>query len=295
MRSAWNSSSPGGSGGPSENDYVMKVGRDVGLIYGYVNDGFYNFKNGDFAFEGGNWAIKNPALVDGTAMFKTEPGAPKYKNLVDYYGGYDDDVNKVNEGDRTIIGKTTPDFSGGFGFNGVYKGFDFNVFFNYIYGFDVYNVNKFRLSTWANNSVRTLNNFSTDFTEDRRWRYANNLGEKLHDSVSLAEEYKALNANAKTYNPRTLDRNICQSDNIEDGSFLRLQNITIGYTLPKQLTQKAFISSLRVYFTGYNLLTWTNYSGYEPEVYVQQGLCPGIDNNVYPRTKNYTFGINLTF
>ena len=81
----------------------------------------------------------------------------------------------------------------------------------------------------------------------------------------------------------------------EDGSFLRLQSLTLGYTLPKQLTRKWGVDRLRVYFTGSNLFTITNYSGYDPEVDIQNGLTPSVDYNRYPRSRSYLLGVNLSF
>ena len=88
------------------------------------------------------------------------------------------------------------------------------------------------------------------------------------------------------------------SDVIEDGSFLRLNNVTLGYTLPRDLTQRVNISSVRFYVTGYNLATWTNYSGYDPEVDTRRSqgpMTPGVDFSAYPRSKSVIGGINVTF
>ena len=85
------------------------------------------------------------------------------------------------------------------------------------------------------------------------------------------------------------------SFNMEDGSFLRLKNITLGYTLPHKWTRSFHVSKLRVYATGQNLFCLNNYSGYDPEVNIQKGLTPGIDNNVTPRSRVYTLGMNLNF
>jgi hypothetical protein len=114
-------------------------------------------------------------------------------------------------------------------------------------------------------------------------------------SYLLVGEYRKVNETATIYNPRTITRAITHSYAIEDGSFLRLQNVTLGYTLPEKITRKAAISRCRFYFTGYNLFILTKYSGYDPEVRVQDGLTPGVDDNVYPRSRMYTFGLNLSF
>lgn len=83
---------------------------------------------------------------------------------------------------------------------------------------------------------------------------------------------------------------------IEDGSFLRLNNVTLGYSLPKKLISKIGLSQFRVFATGRNLAIWTKYSGYDPEVNSSSNpFTPGLDNSSYPRSRSYTFGVNLTF
>ena len=82
---------------------------------------------------------------------------------------------------------------------------------------------------------------------------------------------------------------------IEDGSHIRLSNISIGYTLPKKITSKLSVQNLRVYLTGNNLFLWTKYSGYDPEVSTRgSGLTPGVDFGAYPRSRTFVFGINLS-
>ena len=82
---------------------------------------------------------------------------------------------------------------------------------------------------------------------------------------------------------------------VEDGSYLRLQSATIGYTLPEKLTQKVYLKTARVYVTGTNLFCLTKYSGYDPEVDIQTGITSGLDLNRYPRSRSFVFGTNLTF
>ena len=281
-RSSWN---------PSDNDYLLKVGGELGLIYGYVYDGFY--KIDDFTFNYATQVWKpNADVVNCDAIFGTQPGAPKYKNLVDNYQGNVNDVNKINEADMTVIGNTNPRFGGGFGVDGVWKSFDFTVFFNYLYKFDVNNVNKYRMSSWLNNN---FNNLFPAFNEANRFRYVNDIGFNMMTNGLYQAEFRQINETATIYNPRTITRAITHSYAIEDGSFLRLQNVTLGYTLPEKISRKVALTRCRFYFTGYNLFILTGYSGYDPEVRVQSGLTPGVDDNVYPRSRMYTFGVNLSF
>ena len=83
---------------------------------------------------------------------------------------------------------------------------------------------------------------------------------------------------------------------VEDASFLRLSNVTLGYTFPKSIAKKLCISNLRIYATGSNLFCWTPYSGYDPEVSTTgSSLTPGVDFGAYPRSRSVVFGLNLTF
>jgi len=125
-----------------------------------------------------------------------------------------------------------------------------------------------------------------------RFRYVDDAGVNVSsDPVALA----ALNENAKTYSWMSVTQGITMIDLVEDGSFLRLSTLTVGYTLPKHWLRSLGVKSLRLYFSGSNLFTITGYSGYDPEVNIQKGLTPGIDNNVTPRSRVYTVGVNLNF
>ena len=109
------------------------------------------------------------------------------------------------------------------------------------------------------------------------------------------DAYKALNANATLWNPADLVTNVMMSNFVEDGSFLRCSDVTVGYTFPTSLTKKAGISKLRLYLSASNLFIITGYSGYDPEVDVQSGLTPSMDYNRYPRNRAFSFGANITF
>jgi len=266
-------------------DYRLEVGKSMGIIYGYVYDGFYTVD--DFLHEAGttNYTLKK-GVVDSSSLSGTpRPGNAKFRKIAP-----SDDVNPlIDDEDRTYIGNTTPKFSGGFGVTGNWKNFDFTVFFNFMYGFDVYNAMKMRFSSWSRNNS---SNLSSEFSSDKRFRYFDNMGNDLRtDPILLAQ----FNENASIYNPISMTRQVAMSYIIEDGSFLRLNNVQIGYTLPAKLSRKIGMNRLRFYATGYNLHMWTKYSGYDPEVNVQKGLTPGVDDNSFPRASTYTFGVNITF
>ena len=187
-------------------------------------------------------------------------------------------------------------FQGGFGFNGQWNGFEFNVNFNYMLDFDVNNATAYQLSSSEGNSKNFYNVLSK--FADNRWRYTRDDGECMYKNTHLdnsVELYRELNASAGIWNPTDVTNKVTHSYFIEDGSFLRCQDLTIGYTLPQPMTRKAGISRLRLYVSATNLFIITNYSGYDPEVDVQTGLTCGMDYNRYPRSRSFIFGANITF
>ena len=108
-------------------------------------------------------------------------------------------------------------------------------------------------------------------------------------------KYMELNANASNWNPADVTNNQLISYFVENGSFLRCTDLTIGYTLPQKIAKKLYLSKLRVYASAGNLFTITSYSGYDPEVDVQSGLTPSMDYNRYPRARTFSFGVNVDF
>ena len=126
-----------------------------------------------------------------------------------------------------------------------------------------------------------------------RWTNINSAGEVVREPVALA----ALNANAKIWSPVRTQRFWLHSWAIEDGSYLRFNNLTLGYTIPISISKKAKISSFRIYGTVNNLGTITNYSGYDPDVTSRRSdpLTPGVDFAAYPRSRTWVFGVNVSF
>jgi TonB-linked SusC/RagA family outer membrane protein len=300
----------------SYNDYCLKVGSQVGLIYGFVYDGLYSMDEfyfdptsnlqalpwGSTAAENG---VKDVPLVDENGVehpktiinevsgssnsgIATLPGKIKFKDL--------NGDGKITEDDRTVIGNTNPKVQGGFGFSGQYKNFDFAVNFNYMLDFDINNATAYQLSSSESNSKKFYNCLAKFSTQG--WRYTREDGECLYkcyyldDSVNM---YAELNEGRTLWNPTDVTKKITHSYFIEDGSFLRCQDLTIGYTLPSNLTGKCGISKARFYVSASNLFIITGYSGYDPEVDVQTGLTCGMDYNRYPRSRSFVIGTNITF
>ena len=179
------------------------------------------------------------------------------------------DINgdgQITSDDRTKIGKGTPDWNFGLNFNADWKGFDFNMFFQGVAGADIFDAT-YRTDVTAGNYPTYMLN---------RW-----TGE------GTSNKYPILRAGDNT-NWQVSDLYIV------DGSYLRLKNISLGYTLPRNLTRQISIERLRFFVMAENLVTWTKYWGFDPEI-SSGGKSLGIDKGVYPQARIWTVGLNLTF
>lgn len=270
------SSNWAGSNQPA--DFITKVGQPVGSIWGLVNDGYY--KIDDFNYAGGVYTLKAGVPNDqSVTSIAPQPGIIKYKDL--------DNSGTVDDKDRTILGNAQPKFFGGINQQFSYKNFDFSVFLNYQVGNKVLNANKLEFSSGYTPNANLLS------VMNGRWRNVNDQGVKVTDPVQLA----ALNANATIWSPLTTASSFyVNSWSVEDGSFLRINNLTLGYTIPKKLLSRLNITRLRVYCTANNVAVITGYSGYDPEVNTRRNspVTPGVDYSAYPRSRAFLLGVNLT-
>ncbi len=278
------------------DDYRAMVGQPVGLMYGYVSDGFYSFDDFHYDYDQKKW-ILNPGVVDASAVLDRSgnyfgPGHIKLKKLDP------NDPDKVisAEKDRTVIGNAQPKHTGGFSFNSTYKGFDLTAMFNWSYGNDIYNADKIDYTTYTGS--KRYQNVSSLMSLDNRFTTidpvtGNNIMFGNSADPALFEE---LNQNANIWSPIT-NSSILTDWAIEDGSFLRLSNLTLGYTLPSKISKRFLIQRLRCYVAGYNLHVWTNYTGQDPEVDTRRStpLTPGVGYSAYPKAKKILFGLNITF
>jgi TonB-dependent starch-binding outer membrane protein SusC len=268
-----------------KNEYLVKVGQPIGQMYGYVYDGWYTAD--DFVEGSYNAATKSWKLKDGVAYetaYTPRPGDIKFKDMG---GATDANGNPIiTDEDKTVIGNANPVHFGGFNTSIRYKNFDLSAFFNWSYGNDVYNATKLNLY----NGKATETNMPAEMAA--RYSLIDNLGEPITDLAALT----ARNENATMYSPYR-GTFVFHSGLVEDGSFIRLNNLTLGYTLPKWLTSKVLINNLRVYVTGHNLACWSSYSGFDPEVdaLTSTSLTPGADYWGYPKNRSFIAGINLTF
>ncbi|MCY4216704.1 MAG: TonB-dependent receptor [Flavobacteriaceae bacterium] len=246
----------GGNRPESTNDFITIVGQPITLIYGYLDDGLYTAE--DFDEDG------NP-FID-LSFGDEQIGFRKYADL--------DNDGKVDENDKVILGNPNPDFFGGLTNKFSYKGFDLNVFLQWTYGNDIYNASKILWTTTQGNR-----NYHKDVVN--RWR-PNQSDEE----------------NARVAYPSIEDSNSRQVTDrfVEDGSYIRLKTVSMGYSLPPKLLNKVGISKFRIYVSGHNLWTLTDYSGFDPEVSTHgSGLTAGVDYGSYPRARTFVTGLSMTF
>ena len=286
--------------------YIIEEGEPVGLIKGYKAAGFYTVD--DFTVTDGVWTLKegiadnklttyhgaeNYKLADGQTAF---PGMPKYED------SNADGV--VNNDDATIIGRMAPKHTGGFNFNGRYKGLDFSANFAYQLDGKVFNANVAR-SVHSGNNTKWSSMSRLDTKFDNSWRMYNINAEGDLYAVTDPTELANLNAGAEygLLSYIANDAPIVSDNYIESAAFLRLQSLTIGYTLPKQLISKIGISNARIYVTGGNLFCIKSYDGLDPDVNTNKSMdsnydgfpTPGFDYNSYPKNRTFTFGLNVAF
>ena len=263
-------------------DYLIAVGGEVGQMYGYRNDGRYEVSD----FTGynattGQWELRDDVVDSSPIVGTLRPGSMKLKDLTG--------EGVVNAKDQEVIGNANPVHTGGFGMNMRIYDFDLSANFNWSYGNDVYNANKIE---YTSTDVTKYRNMTTEMADGKRWTNLNPDGTLCNDPEQLA----AMNANTTMWSPY-MQNYVFTDWAVEDGSFLRLSTLTLGYSLPKSLLSKVKIQNLRFYVTGYNLFCWTNYSGYDPEVSTRRktNLTPGVDYSAYPKSRSFVFGLNLNF
>lgn len=273
--------SSGWAGSNQPADFNVMVGQPVGTIWGLVTDGYYTLD--DFDYEAGSGVYTLKAGVpsnQGITSIAPQPGVIKFKDVSG------DGV--INDSDRTVIGKTTPKFFGGLNQTVTFKNFDLSMFINFQFGNDILNANKLEFTSGYTPNSNLLK------TMDKRWTNVNDQGVVVTDP----EELKELNKGNTLWSPLTTASSFyVHSWAVEDGSFIRINNITLGYTLPAALTSRVKITKFRVYGTVNNVAVFSNYSGYDPEVNTRRNtpLTPGVDYAAYPRSRAYIVGLNLTF
>ncbi len=283
------------------NDYIVKEGEPVGLIQGFKSAGFYTVD--DFDVVGGVWTLKSGVPDNALDLggdygknYTRASGQKAYPGMVKFEDVSGDGV--VNDDDATIIGRAMAEHTGGFNFSGRWKSVDFSANFSYQIGGKVYN---------ANLMYDMMGNKDTGLGYSRLAEVANtwkmcNIDANGDIYIETdPEKLRTLNKGAKY--GFTPEYGVCQSEFVEDASYLRLQTLTVGYTVPKTLTKKVGISNARVYFTGGNLFCMKKYSGLDPDVNVSPSADSSYsgfptlayDFRSYPKSRTFTFGVNVAF
>lgn len=279
------------SGQPA--DYIVKVGEPVGTMYGFVSDGFYTVDDFNYDASTQQYTLK-PGVADVSGVIGiAQPGWMKLKDL--------NGDHIIDENDKTIIGNANPKFTGGLNQQFTYKNFDLSVFLNFVYGNKIYNANKIEFTNGYGsntNSLAIMNN---------RWRTIDQNGNVIQQVVTISgkqvvtgiapDKLAAINKNASIWIPISgVGAWYPTSWAMEDGSFLRINNISLGFTFPARLLKPIKIKSLRVYGTVNNLAVITGYSGYDPEVNTRRAtpVTPGVDWSAYPRSRIFILGLNLS-
>lgn len=267
----------------SIQDFKVEIGKPIGQFYGYVYDGWYKVEDFNYNPSTRQYTLKDGVPNGSAAALGAKgpkPGDLKLKDL--------NNDGIIDDKDKTVLGNSQAKFYGGFNQQFQYKNIDLSLFFTFSVGNKVYNANRMEFTTHYqykdNNMLKEVAG---------AWRNFDDNGNRVYDP----EQLSALNANATFWSPST-GNYILHSYAIEDGSYLKLSNLTIGYSLPESMLAKTkFISKFRVYATTNNLFTITGYSGYDPEANTRRTspLTPGVDYAAYPRSRFFLAGINVSF
>lgn len=242
----------------SQYPYITQVGKPSGMMYGFIYEGTY--KQEDFT---GSYLKDGIPYLSSEGRDKIRPGDPKYADI--------NNDGIVDDNDRTIIGCGQPIHTGGFGNSFYFYGFDLNIFFTWSYGNDILNANRL---IFENGSIANLNQFAS---------YADRFDAQTNPDSDIPR----IGAGGMfLYSSRV----------VEDGSYLRLKNVSLGYTLPRRALRKMHFDTMRIYVSADNIWTWTKYTGPDPEVSTRNSvLTPGFDWSAYPRAFGLTGGISFTF
>ena len=240
--------------------YITQVGKPSGMMYGFIYEGTYKPDE----FNGGVSLKDGIPYMTSVGQDRVRPGDPKYR-----------DINKdglIDDNDRTVIGCGQPLHTGGFGNTFNFYGFDLNLFFSWSYGNDVINANRLYFENGSISNTNQLKSYTN------RWTESNPTSDIPRVGADIASMF--------VYSSRV----------VEDASFLRLRNVTLGYTLPRKVLRKMHFDTMRFYISGENLWTLTKYSGPDPEVSTRNSvLTPGFDWSAYPRAMGVTAGLSFTF
>jgi TonB-linked SusC/RagA family outer membrane protein len=243
--------------------YVAQVGQPMGMFYGYTFNGNYQVE--DFNQDvNGQYSLKPDLPGNGSLRAGIQPGHVRYEDL--------NDDGIIDFQDKGIIGRSLPKHFGGFTNNLTYKNFGLNVLLQWMSGHQIYNANRAMFE--GNSSLLDVNQFAS---YNNRWTAENR-----------SNEYHAVGGQGP--------QGFQSSKYLEDGSYLRLKTVSFSYSIPPAKVKSLYLTNLKLFVSGQNLLTFTNYTGLDPEVSARQSsMTPGFDYSAYPQARTVSFGINATF
>ncbi|HXD79626.1 MAG TPA: SusC/RagA family TonB-linked outer membrane protein, partial [Puia sp.] len=247
---------------------VTKPGQPIGEFYGYKSLGIFQTQSQIDA-------LNATAVANGYAAYQktiTQPGDR-------YFADVNND-HTVNASDEVPLGSPLPKFYAGLNLDATYGNWDINLYFYGSYGNKIFNFAESSLESFQNRSFVGVENISQNYL-------ANAWTPENHSNT-----YARI-----TSNDDAIGSNVASSAYVEDGSYVKLKNLVIGYTLPARLLDWARLSKLRLYFSSQNILTVTKYKGLDPEIGFQGGNATqnGIDNGTYPSSRYFTLGMNVAF
>lgn len=243
--------------------YISPVGSPAGLMYGYLYEGTYKQEDFDITQNENGTTVYTPK--EGVVLFSNQsrPGDPRYTDI--------NEDGVINDTDKTMIGEGHPKAIGGLNNSFVYKNLDLSFFFQFSLGNDILNANRM---IFENPAGKRHTNMFAAYAD--RWTEENTLSDIPRSNAVGSQEYSSLY--------------------IEDGSFIRLKSLSLGYNFQPALLSRLHIAAARIAFSAENLWTITSYSGNDPEVSTRNTvLTPGFDWSPYPRSRNYSLSLNLTF
>ncbi len=247
----------------ASNQYIVEEGKSLGNMFGYISDGVYQPED----FEDYNPEDAAHTLVAGQPNYSggsavRQPGDEKYRDL--------NGDGRITPADKTIIGNGLPKHFGGLGNTFSYRQVELSAFLQWSYGGDVMNANRLifeEMAYSAQNQYATVQN---------RWTPTN-------QNTTM---YRAGGRGFEDVSSRV----------IEDGSYLRLKTVNLSYRFSKEVLEKLHLNALSVFLSGQNLITWTKYSGFDPDVSVNRSaIMPGVDYSSYPISRTLSLGLNITF
>lgn len=297
-------------------EFLVEVGQPIGNVLGYQTDGYYTAADFvSYVPSTDDWGLADgvPTYAkDGFLSTPVRPGVIKFKDISGPNGVPD---GIIDEHDKVILGNTVPVLTGGFNISAFVGGdkwgrFDFTANFTFSWGNKILNLNKMEYTTVTEKS--RMRNLINDVNFGNRYSLFNASGSYMPEALAagkglvFGDDYTAMaaaldNMNAEkgaTHASPIMSHYVVTDQAMEDGSFLRLQNLTIGYTLPRVWLEKAHLNSIRIFAQGTNLFCATKYSGIDPEVDTRSSknpLTPGVDFSAYPKSRGFNIGMNIQF